>query len=188
MKIFNISFHRNATTSFHNFMSQSGYKSMHDVNTAISILGFNNIRNNNIALEQLLKATSKHQVFSDNPWPILYNSLDKHFDDAKFILFHRDPEKWYNSIEKYFGDTLNPFRKFLYKNNIVSDNKDFYKQTYIDHNNSVINYFKDSNKLLIIDLEKDCNIHKLIYDFIDHDGKKSIFPFNKSHSYISKKK
>lgn len=184
MKIFNISFHRNATTSFHNFMGMSGYKCIHDVNISNSMLKCYGKFTGEISDDVLLNATSKHDVFSDNPWPVLYKQLHKLYPDAKFILFHRDSQKWCDSIEKYFGNSMNYFRKYLYNNTTVKDNRDIYIDIYNKHNQDVINYFEECgnmDNLLIIDLEKYDNVGKVIYEFIEHEGKRVRFPFNRGH-------
>ncbi|ARF10990.1 hypothetical protein Hokovirus_3_263 [Hokovirus HKV1] len=183
--IFNISFQRNATTSFNEYMVNLGFNSIHDTNCVLNYLQVNNynmninecrdlsdyyFKNNSLLFIENYKDklfefinNNQYQVFSDNPWPIMYKELDQNFD-CKFILFVRNPDKWLNSMKKYFNDEITVFRKILYDGNI---NNDYCKKKYIDHNESVINYFKNKNNLLVIDLDNDTDIDLKISEFLD---------------------
>lgn len=191
-KIFNISYHRNATTSFHDYMEQLGITSLHSVKIALETIG----SHNNILYEPDLKAdpefltcdeffqhqgngaklinfarNDKYGAFGDNPWPVMYKELDENFPDAKFILFTRDADKWLTSVKKYFKNVWTHFRRILYNN--VMDNEEYWKQKYCAHNANVINYFtikyqdKSSDKLLIIDLEQSTDMDRSITEFLN---------------------
>lgn len=200
IKIFNLSFHRNATTSFNNFMKDLNYKCIHDTWLSMKKIGIGNNFANNINLNdknlepydrimkrvntnELDKLIELYNVFSDNPWPILYKYLDEKYPNAKFILFYRDSNEWLKSVQQYFGNTSSNFRKLLYKNNgSPYTNPDVYIQTYEKHNSDVINYFMDrKDKLLVINLDdNDIEIGKVISDFLNLNINKKFPKMNKS--------
>lgn len=117
--------------------------------------------------------------FQDVPFslPNTFKVLDKEFPDSKFILTIRDsPEIWYKSLttfhSKMFGKNGDlPTKSDLEKTKYVylgwawelfqlgnppeGDiyNKAVLIQHYIDHNNSVLEYFKNKpDKLLVVNL------------------------------------
>lgn len=200
--IFNVSYQRNATTSFHHFMEILGLESLHNSQKIFNYLGIDNcimylhecddldyyknhgngsfiekfIQDNKNKLFDFIKK-NKYQVYSDNPWPIMYKDLHNYFngngngnndntdngvdtgpnEGAKFILFVRDPDQWLNSMTNYFKNEVTIFRKILYDGHI---NDAYCKERYIEHNKNVIDFFtkNDINKLLVINLDTDTDI------------------------------
>ncbi|MBB6681523.1 hypothetical protein H4O20_08715 [Aequorivita sp. 609] len=133
--------------------------------------------------------------FQDLPFslPEVFKILDKKFPESKFILTLRDsPEVWYNSLinfhAKVFGNGKLPTKsdlqnnKYVYKgwaweiNRLLFDtpeddlyNKEILIQSYINYNNSVIEYFKSQpEKLLVINL-KEPDAAKKISQFLDSE-------------------
>lgn len=98
-KIFCISFQRTGTTSVGNFFKEHGYK-----------VAGNQISQSNEWNEKWYRGdydaifNSKYfkrsEVFEDDPWffPEFYKFLFMKFKNAKFILFKRDPNKWFDSM------------------------------------------------------------------------------------------
>lgn len=183
MYVFNISYHRNATTSFHNYIEKMGYKSMHNVSATLNhVAGVtNNILITEDWLEPMYTAdefvekytdslinfikNSEFRAFSDNPYPLFYKQLAKEFPDAKFILFRRDSDKWLNSVTTYFGKAWTHFRRILYDSN--KDYK-YWVKKYEKHNTDVINYFNDAGiPLLIIDIDEEIDISEKINKFLN---------------------
>lgn len=112
-KIFCISFQRTGTTSVGQFFKDHEY----------SVAGYNEERSAEWSsklyigdLESIFssKDFKSHQVFEDNPWweDNFYKILFHRFPDAKFILFTRDSDKWFDSMVSHSkGKTLgNTFR------------------------------------------------------------------------------
>lgn len=196
--IFNISFQRNATTSFHEYMFNLGFNSIHDTRHILDYIQVNNYtmkidechdlddyrdKNNSLLFIENYKdklfefiINNQYTVFGDNPWPILYEELDKKFD-CKFILFVRNPDKWLNSMIKYFNDEISVFRKILYDGHV---NDEYCKKKYINHNKLVIDYFKNKNNLLVIDLDNDIDIDSKISDFLEIKNSLVKFPLTNS--------
>jgi len=116
-KIFFIGFHKCGTTSFHAFMDSHGYDCVHDTWTACQQLGLGKNswsydggrfsgdgRRQDVAdvierhhLSQFKSFIRAHQVFSDNPWPILFRLVDRSFPGSKFVFATRDTDAWIQS-------------------------------------------------------------------------------------------
>lgn len=163
--------------------------------------------------ESIISYCKTAQVFQDIPfsYPETYKHLHKAFPDAKFILTLRDsPEQWYNSITKFhskiFGNGKIPTKKdlqnanYVYKGWIWKANRFMYNtpendpyqkdkliQSYIDYNDSVLEYFKDKNNLLVINLsEKDAYTKFCNFLNLPLEGKNS-FPWKNKTSEIKRK-
>ena len=123
MKIFNISFHKNGTTSFYQLMQYSNLKSLHNTGYfSKNIMNFVNNKKNDkvvsysnknknlhpthkidnfINYSKLNKLITNYDTFSDMPFPYLYEYLDTTYPDSLFIYVYRDSEKWYKSIDTH---------------------------------------------------------------------------------------
>ncbi|WP_339611568.1 sulfotransferase [uncultured Planktosalinus sp.] len=107
-KIFCISIQRTGTTSVGQFFKDHNYK----------VAGYERKRSTEWSrmwfignFEAIFKSKDfkNHQVFEDNPWwsPGFYKVLFHRFPNAKFILFTRDPDKWFDSMVSHSnGKTL----------------------------------------------------------------------------------
>jgi hypothetical protein len=187
MKIFNISFHKTGTSSFHNLMNQSKKKSFHNVGYFCkSIMNFencyknnivNNYSNKNIDLHPKIKLDKfisykhldnlidEYDAFSDMPFCYLYEYLDKTYPESLFIYIVRDDEEWYQSINNHSKKYSN-MRKLIYGYGAAYENKNKYISVKKTHSNEVTKYFKDKDNFLKINLhdpiigEKICNFCK----------------------------
>lgn len=103
-KIFCISFQRTGTTSTGKFFKDHGYH----------VAGYNRSRKNDWTLkwfsgnhEAIFNSTDFRlfQVFEDDPWWCLdfYKVLFHRFPSARFILFERDSDAWFNSMVAHSG-------------------------------------------------------------------------------------
>ena len=140
--------------------------------------------------------------FQDVPFslPYFYKFLDKEFPNSKFILTVRDDEnEWYDSLirfyKKIFINFHNPHKidSYVYKGILFKIltktweapkydpyNEKILKESYLKHNQDVENYFKNTNKLLKINL-KDKNLKEKIENFLDYKFKNKDIPhLNKS--------
>src|SRR5690554_120318 len=98
-KIFCISTQRNGTTSVGEFFKDHGFK----------VAGYNYERSmiwsefrfcGNYEAIFKNEGFKKFQVFEDNPWweNDFYKFLFYRFPNSKFILFTRNPDKWFDSM------------------------------------------------------------------------------------------
>lgn len=197
-KIFCISFQRTGTTSVGQFFKDFGYK----------VAGYDKKRSTHWSYlrfigdyDSIFNSTEykKYQVFEDNPWweGDFYKVLYHKFPKAKFILFTRDADKWFESMVSHSnGKTLgNTFRHskiyrreleyynyFPDKNNyrtikemdnlleLNESHKQHYKDLYNLRNKEVVEFFKtmNPNALFIGQLEDSDKWFKL-GDFFDID-------------------
>jgi hypothetical protein len=169
-KVFNIGFHKTGTTSLTQFMHDLGYKSLHSVAMSMNYL--------NLGLqgeceedtgkpgnfESLIDKAALHEAinafdfFSDNPWPLLYQYLDKNYPNSKFILTIRDKDRWINSLVKHSGPGNTKMRQLIYGYGNPANHTAQYRKTYIRHNKNVQEYFKQKDNLLVINIEEDNDI------------------------------
>lgn len=199
MKIFNISFHKNGTTSFHCLMKNANLKSLHNTGYfSRNIMNFKNKEknekivkysnnnknlhpidkiNNFINYDKLDKLIDSYDVFSDMPFPYLYKYLDTKYPNSLFIYVYRDSEKWYKSIDNH-SDKYTNMRKLIYGYGRAKNHKKKYVSLYNSHQEEITKYFKDKNNLLKVNLT-DPKIGEKICNFCNF--KKNI-PFEKKNT------
>ena len=134
----------------------------------------------------------KFDAFEDRPWnhTDFYQILNNKYPNSKFILTIRDTYSWINSVKKW-GNKIGLINSNFYK--IVSQTcygVDSYLSEelvvtakYNERNNEIINYFKDKNNLLVIDVEKGDSWEK-ICTFLKCEMPNKPFPYlNKNPRY-----
>lgn len=168
-KIFCIGFHKTGTTSLTEALKILGYK----------VTGPNGVWDPNISRNVYSitnKLIKKYDAFQDNPWPIIYKELDKKYPNSKFILTIRDPEDWIKSQVKHFGYEDSPMRKWIYGVGHPKGNEKIYLNRYKNHNQEVIDYFKNRPEdFLILDFSKGDGWEKLC-SFLNKDIPNIPFP------------
>jgi hypothetical protein len=188
-KVFNIGFHKTGTTSLTWFMHQHSYRTLH--NTAYSMerlhlgsqheTGVDDGESVDVAslidpvlLDQLVQ---EYDFFSDNPWPLLFRRLDQSYPESRFILTHRHVDSWAESLARYAGSQRTRMRKLIYGYGNPQYHLERYREVYIMHNNDVIEYFRDRDNLLVIDIEDDDRIiAKRLCIFLGLEQGKVLFP------------
>lgn len=120
------------------------------------VTGMFGVQNPDIA-EQVLELfgsiVAEHDAFQDNPWPIIYKELDERYPGSSFILTIRDPDAWIGSQVKHFGMLETCMRKWIYGVGCPEGNEDIYLTRYQQHNEEVLDYFKNrKDDLLVMDL------------------------------------
>jgi hypothetical protein len=189
-KIFCISIQRTGTTSVGQFFKEHNFK----------VAGYQRIRSTNWSkswftgnYEAIFKSKEfkNHQVFEDNPWwsPGFYKVLFYRFPDAKFILFTRDSDKWFDSMVnhsngKTLGNTFRHSRVYrrekeyddLYPNinsfisneidnllELNENHREHYKTIYETRNREVNLFFEQfgSDRLIALELEDPLKWRKL---------------------------
>jgi len=200
MKIFCIGYNKTGTTSLSRIMSNNdisvAQQTPFEYNLESYFYGNYNTFTNMIK-EDYYDIT----FFQDVPFslPNMYKILDKEFPNSKFILTVRDNEnEWYNSLirfyKKGFVNFQNPhmidytYKGWIYK--ILTKawrtpkhdpyNEQILKESYLKHNRDVENYFKNTDKLLKINL-KDEDLIQKIESFLNIKFKnKNVPQLNKS--------
>ncbi|MDX1774895.1 sulfotransferase [Oceanihabitans sediminis] len=205
-KVFCIGLNKTGTTTIETVLSDFGYKLGLQPEAELLAKDWYNRDFNKI-----IKYCSTADAFQDIPFslPFTYAFLDQHFKNAKFILTVRDnPNQWYNSITNFHSKlwangkdlpTIKELKeaKYRYKGFPFEINRYMFNSPidapydknvlldyYINHNYSVIEYFRSKpDKLLVINVAEETDYLKLC-KFLNkeplHDG----FPWKNKTSSI----
>lgn len=169
-KVFCISIQRTGTTSVGDFLEDHGFR----------VARYSDSRYFNWShcwhigdYERIFKsiAFNSFQAFEDDPWwlPDFYKVLFHRFPEAKFILFYRDSNKWFDSLLKHSGGKIlgnthrhckvyrrlseyysrldndvdfNPTENQVDNLLSLDGKREHYKTIYEENNREVIDYFK----------------------------------------------
>ena len=145
-KVFCIGFHRTGTKSLAQALRSLGYR----------VAGPTGAQNPAIAeraVAMALALATEYDAFNDNPWPLLYQTLDATFPGSRFILTMRGEARWIQSAVAYFGIEETPMRRWIYGPGTPSGNEATYVARYRRHNAEVLEYFQGRDDLLALDLE-----------------------------------
>lgn len=152
--------------------------------------------------EPIIEYCKSAQVFQDAPfsYPETYKHLDVAYPESKFILTVRDDaEQWYQSITRFhakkFGNGKIPstsdlrianhkIKGFMYNTvklhktpEVDPYNKAIMIDHYNQHNQDIIDYFKDRSKdLLIINIAKESSYRRFA-EFIGMESPYDGFPW-----------
>jgi len=155
MKVFGIGFHKTGTTTLEKVLQELGY---HVCGPRRDLLKY--ITKNDY--EPIFKIMENFDAFQDNPWPLLYQELDKKIPGSKFILTIRETNKWYESAFKHFGQQQTDMQRYIYGDVNDSNQESIYKARYDKHNEEVIEYFESrKDDLLIIDWSKEMDWERI---------------------------
>jgi len=146
VKIFGIGFSRTGTST---------------LSECLRILGYSHVKYREDLLMQIINnrdlgntydVVDQFDSFSDWPWPLIYQDLDKRYPDSKFILtIRKDPETWIRSF--YTLARMRPHskpRELIFEYDTPIDHESEYIARYEEHNREVQDYFKDKlGKLLV---------------------------------------
>lgn len=118
----------------------------------------------------LFALMDKHDSFEDWPWPLMYEQIEQHYPDAKFILTTRSsPDRWYKSLCKMAVrmGPLSHFEQHIYGYAMPQGHRQEHLDYYKAHNARVRQYFKPKpGKLLEICFDKGVSMDTLT-DFLD---------------------
>lgn len=147
-KVFCIGFHKTGTTTIAQALTILGYRV-----TGPNGIYDPNIENNVYGMAHRL--VQQYDAFQDNPWPILYEVMDRSYPGSKFIFTWRSPESWIESQVSHFGEEVTPMRKWIYGVGCPKGNEKIYLRKYENHYKDVLAYFKNRpDDLLVLNLTK----------------------------------
>lgn len=142
-KVFGIGFHKTGTTSLRVALETLGYR----------VTGPNGVNDPKIAErgeELALHLVQRYDAFQDNPWPIVYQSMDRRIPGSKFILTLRPTDEWIRSVVKHFGTESTPMREWIYGAGSPVGHEGLYVRRYEQHNREVQEYFKNRPMDLLV--------------------------------------
>ena len=115
-KIFCLGLHKTGTSSLGRALEFLGYKNCYGATHLRRQIGESKLMQALFSkqYEPLIDFAENYDAFNDLPWSVLYEALDDHFPDSKFILTTREDDAWLVSAKRYFGDTSSPFRLWMY--------------------------------------------------------------------------
>ena len=170
-KVFCIGFHKTGTTSLELALRKLGYRVTGSFGTKDPDIAGN-------VVELALARARDYDAFEDNPWPILYRELDRHFPGSKFILTRRPADAWIRSQVRDFGRTETPMRRWIYGADAgcPEGNEATYIARYERHNREVLEYFRERPQdLLVFDLPAGDDWEQLCA-FLGHPVPAEAFP------------
>lgn len=161
-KIFCIGSNKTGTTSLTKSLELLGY-SVCPENIMFSQNSKYFIEQSIGSYESLFNLVLKYDAFEDRPWnhSDFYKILDKKFDKSKFILTVRDTNNWIESYKRW-SKKIGLKNKWFYQlvsqvcynvDDFLSDEENM-RNKFEERNQQVIDYFKNTDKLLVIDFEK----------------------------------
>lgn len=182
-KIFCIGQNKTGTTSLMGALSMLGYEVCpEDIMYNIGSTHFQNFKEGDY--EELFGLVDEYDVFEDRPWnhTNFYETLHSKYNDAKFILTTRDVDQWWDSYIRW-DKKVNLRHTWHYRLNSevcygvesFMDNPELSKETYIDRNNNIRNYFKDNPNFLELDINEDNKLEKLCM-FLNKDIPNELYP------------
>lgn len=137
MKIFCIGFQKTGTTSLGHALEILGYR-------VCGPIGVTDPRIEVKAMDWALEKIPHYDAFQDNPWPMLYQELDRLYPGSKFILTSRHPRSWIKSAKKYFGYYEASAEVWIYGGvGTPIKNQKRFLQVYKKHNQEARDYFKN---------------------------------------------
>ena len=134
-KVFGIGFHKTGTKTLAAALRTLGYR----------VTGPNGVKDPDIAnnaLEMCFSLVGQFDAFQDNPWPVMYKTLDRAYPQSKFVLTVRPTDEWIASVVDYFGRKETPMRKWIYGAGSPLGNEQAYIDTYERHTAEVLDHFR----------------------------------------------
>jgi tetratricopeptide (TPR) repeat protein len=156
-KVFCIGFNRTGSTSMGDVFKILEYNVKGEVKKQEEWMGEKELES---IKKFILSISEDYNAFYHEPWNQFYKELDLKYPDSKFILTIRDEHSWLKSFNNYFKDSGNnnwtPFLLGNYNVKDISDttkNNKYFTSKFKEHNQSVIDYFKDTpEKLLVMNI------------------------------------
>lgn len=167
-KIFCISIQRSGTTSVGKFLKDHGYHTS-GYGEYSKKWSYEWSKGNVEKIFNSLEFRS-YQAFEDSPWyyPDFYKVIHCRYPKAKFILFQRDPDKWFDSMLRHskgktLGNTHRHCKIYRRLNEFYREAIDYFKKYTPDK--LFFAHLEDHDKwqklagFLNVDIDKDYDVH-----------------------------
>ncbi|WP_300440595.1 sulfotransferase family protein [uncultured Mameliella sp.] len=135
-RVFCVGFQKTGTTSLQYALSRLGYR-------VGGVFPVKDLDRREQMFERAMELLPQFDAFADNPWCLYYKEFDEAFPGSKFILTTRDPEKWYNSACRHFGDRWSQMHEWIYGVPVPIGNKDAWIGRLLSHQEEVRDHFAD---------------------------------------------
>jgi hypothetical protein len=177
--VFNIGVHKSGTKSLKEFLKNTNLNVDNNKQWYFNLEYQKDIvlNNNYEVIKEYITKNKKINFFEDSPYNLLeiYKYLNNIFPNSKFILTIRNTESWFNSFLKWCHEKKLYNKKFIalkhtkmYGGKIILENKDLIIKKYEERIRNIKEYFKNTNKLLIIESDNILvNKVKLICNFLN---------------------
>jgi hypothetical protein len=166
MKVFNFGLPRTGTTSFHMYMKDNGFDSVHTndgfIDKCFPNDYFDFLLDKNVDTNSISNHIENHQVFSDLPFysaKLREKLINKYKNDPNvvFVYTTRSKEKWVESIKKIIphikSTSEKAFHKMEYNNILVENVKDSDLRKYYDEFHSELKLNTNIYPLSLEDIE-----------------------------------
>lgn len=172
-KVFCIGFHKTGTTSLYSALTKLGYKVS---GTVAHHWTAEQLRENGAKF--CIDEAERYDAVEDMPWPHFFRELDQEYPGSKFILTLREPQAWFASIDKHFGEAATQLNIFTYGREFVParGHKDHWIKTCEAHNAAVREYFKDRPHDLLEMTLADGDGWEQLCPFLGHEIPEEPFP------------
>lgn len=145
-KVIGIGFHKTGTTTLGECLQELGYNHISCSKEAFVLYEASEY-------STLLRLMDFFDSFEDWPWPFVYEEAFEKYPDAKFVLTtRRNEDAWFNSLSKHVmrpvAQRFN-YREHIYGHQDPFKNKSTYINKYLQHNQSVRDFFSDKPGSLI---------------------------------------
>ncbi len=183
-KVFCLGFQKTGTTSVDWVLQDMGYR----VSKAYKQTdGKFSKTLENMDLSEIKRVSELFDAFQDIPWFLYYKEFDQWYPGSKFILTIRDNKSWWNSFLRYFRTEYYPLFKYVYGFNNPIGNRDAIVERYEEHNNGILEYFKDRpDDLLVLEVGEEKALEK-ISDFLNRETSYEKMPHKNAVLSVPKK-
>ncbi len=184
-KVFSIGLHKTGTSSLFKALEILGYQPCRRLKMLQKRLVHDDIIDvlKQKEHDKIFDVTEGFDAFVDNPWPLLYKEVDRHFPNSQFILTIRDEQEWIESVLNYFSGYETKIRELIYGVSSPQNNEEIFLKKYREHNASVIEYFNQRpDQLLVINIDKGLS-WKPLCSFLNKDIPDIEFPFRNKNRF-----
>lgn len=136
-----------------------------------------------------LETATKFRSFQDRPWNIwrMYERLDECFPESFFILTERDPDAWWNSVEKWLTERhrfkSRKRRDYVRHLKAQEFDRDQFISAYIAYNNEVKTYFQGRQDFRVMNFGKGDGWQELC-SFLGVPIPNKTFPHSNRQKYL----
>ena len=172
-KVIGVGFHKTGTTTLGDCLIHLGYNHISCSREAFALYKASEI-------SALLTLMDCFDSFEDWPWPFIYREAFEKYPEAKFILTTRPNEEvWFSSLTKHVVRPMASqltYRDHIYGCHEPAENKAPYVNKYLQHNQSIRDFFADKPNSLIEVCWENGDGWEEICSFLGHDIPNVPFP------------